>query len=72
MSWINDLKVAVIEKDIENITAITDSLPEFKDVNDAEEALNLIQEAIKIVKNKKEETLDIMNKIRQTKVFLTS
>ena len=72
MSWINDLKVAVIEEDIENITAITDSLPEFKDVNDAEEALNLIQEAIKIVKNKKEETLDIMNKIRQTKVFLTS
>ena len=72
MSWINDLKVAVIEEDIENITAITDSLPEFKDVNDAEEALNLVQEAIKIVKNKKEETLDIMNKIRQTKVFLTS
>jgi len=72
MSWINDLKIAVIEEDIDNITAITDSLPKFKDMNDAKEALTLIQEAIKIVKNKKEETLDIMNKIKQTKAFLTS
>jgi len=72
MSWINDLKIAVIEEDIENITAIADSLPKFKDINEAKEALNLIQEAIKIVKSKKEETLDIMNKIKQTKAFLTS
>jgi len=72
MSWINDLKIAVIEEDIDNITSITDSLPKFKDMNDAKEALTLIQEAIKIVKNKKEETLDIMNKIKQTKAFLTS
>ncbi len=72
MSWINDLKIAVIEEDIENITTIADSLPKFKDINDAKEALNLIQEAIKIVKSKKEETLDIMNKIKQTKAFLTS
>ncbi len=72
MSWINDLKIAVIEEDIENITTIADSLPKFKDINDAKEALNLIQEAIKIIKSKKEETLDIMNKIKQTKAFLTS
>ena len=72
MSWINDLKIAVIEEDIDNITAITDSLPKFKDMNDAKEALTLIQEAIKIIKSKKEETLDIMNKIKQTKAFLTS
>jgi len=72
MSWINDLKIAVIEEDIDNITSITDSLPKFQDMNDAKEALTLIQEAIKIIKSKKEETLDIMNKIKQTKAFLTS
>jgi len=72
MSWINDLKIAVIEEDIDNITSIADSLPKFQNMNDAKEALSLIQEAIEIVKNKKEETLDIMNKIKQTKTFLTS
>lgn len=72
MSWINDLKIAIIEEDIEKITSIADSLPKFQDINDAKEALNLIREAIKIVKNKKEETLDIMNKIKKTKAFLTS
>ena len=72
MSWINNLKTAVIEKDIQNITEITDTLPQFEDINEAEEALSLIQEAIKIVKNKKQETLNIMNKIKQTKTFLTS
>lgn len=72
MSWINDLKIAIIEEDIEKITSIADSLPKFQDINDAKEALNLIREAIKIVENKKEETLDIMNKIKKTKAFLTS
>ena len=72
MSWINELKTAVIEEDIQNITDITDNLPQFEDINEAEEALSLIQEAIRIVKEKKRETLDIMNKIKQTKTFLTS
>jgi len=72
MSWINDLKIAVIEEDIDNITTIANSLPKFQDINDAKEALNLIREATKIIQNKKEETLDTMNKIKKTKAFLTS
>ena len=72
MSWINELKTAVIEEDIQNITKITDTLPRFEDIDEAEKALSLIREAIRIVKEKRRETLDIMNKIRQTKTFLTS
>ena len=72
MSWINDLKIAVIEEDIENISSMTSSLPKFKDINDAKEALGLIEEAIKIVKNRREETLETMNKIKKTRAFLNS
>jgi len=72
MSWINDLKIAVIEEDIENISSMTNSLPKFKDINDAKEALGLIEEAIKIVKNRREETLETMNKIKKTRAFLNS
>ena len=70
MFWINSLKVAIIEKDIQSISDITSSLPKFYNLREAEEALSLIREAIKIVETQKNETLSIMNKIKQTKFFL--
>ncbi len=70
MFWINSLKVAIIEKDIQSISDITSSLPKFYDLKEAEEALSLIREAIRIVETQKNETLTIMKKIKQTKFFL--
>ena len=70
-TWINNLKIAIIEKDIGRIASIIKELPEFKNLDRAKEALSLIGLAIEIVDNEKQKTLKTMKKIKQTKEFLS-
>lgn len=70
MKWINSLKIAIIEENITEIGVIIENLPEYGNKEDAQEALALLDEAKNLVKNKKNETLTSMNKIKQTKVYL--
>jgi len=72
MNWITDLKLAIIDKNISNIGKLIKEVPKIDDMAKAQEALALINEAINIVDNEKEETLRSMNKIKQTKAFLHS
>ncbi len=72
VSWTNDLKIAIIEEDMESISKLTKNLPEFKILDEAQEALSLVKVAINIADKKKQETLSIINKIKQTKNFLSS
>ena len=72
MKWLNSLKVAIIEENIDQIEALTSELPDFDSKQRAEEALALISEAINIVSDHKSKTLVAMNKIKQTKAFLAS
>ncbi len=70
MKWLSDLKIAIIEENIDEISKMIKTLPEFKDLDKAKEALSLVSEAINLANEKKEEMLKIMNKIRKTKEFL--
>lgn len=72
MNWITDLKLAIIDKNISKIGKLIKEVPKIDDMAKAQEALALINEAINIVDNEKEETLRSMNKIKQTKAFLHS
>lgn len=70
MKWLNDLKIAVIEENIENINKAIQELPNFQDLDKAKEALSLLEEAMKLVNKEREKVLKTMNKIKKTKEFL--
>lgn len=70
MQWTNNLKIAVIENDILTIGVLIKDMPAFEDINEAQEALALIKEAIKIADDEKTKMVEIMKKMKQTKSFL--
>ena len=72
MTWLNELKVAIIEEDIIKIGSLTKEIPSYDSKQKAEEALALIGEAIKLVDDKKQQTLASMSKIKQTKSYLNN
>lgn len=66
----NDLTIAIVEKDSLKIGELINRLPEFTDIDTANHALALIGEAIVVVENDRNETFATMQKIKQTKAFL--
>lgn len=70
MQWTSDLQIAVIENNFSRIGELIKAVPEFVNLEEAQEALALIQEAIKIIDSEKEKTIEIMDKIKKTKAFL--
>lgn len=70
MQWTNNLKIAVIENDIVTIGKLIQNVPAFEDIDDAREALALIQESMKLVDEEKTRMIETMKKMKQTKAFL--
>lgn len=70
MQWMNNLTIAIVENDIAKIGKLIGDVPIFEDLDDAKEALSLIQEAIKVVDEERIKTMEIMKKMQQTKLFL--
>ncbi|WP_331773988.1 hypothetical protein [Sulfurospirillum sp. 1612] len=70
MPWLNKLKIAVIEENIENINALTTTIPNFDSLDKAQEALSLLQTAISLVKREQHKIALNMDKIRKTKEYL--
>ncbi len=70
MQWMNDLTIAVIEEDALRIGKLIESVPDFQDIETAQNALALIAHSIEIVERQKSETYAMMQKIKQTKAFL--
>lgn len=70
MQWMNDLTIAVIEEDALRIGELVKSVPDFQDIETAQNALALIARSIEIVERQKKETYAMMQKIKQTKAFL--
>jgi len=70
MSWLNKLKIAVIEENIENINALTKTVPNFDTLDKAQEALSLLQAAFLLVNKEKDKIAVSMDKIRKTKEYL--
>ena len=68
--WMNELSLAIIEENCEQIAHLVDTFPSIQDTKEAKQALVLIIQAQDILEKAKKETLLTMQKIKQTKRFL--
>lgn len=60
----------MIENDIVTIGKLIQEVPAFEDIDDAREALSLIQASMKLVDEEKTKMIETMKKMKQTKAFL--
>ncbi len=72
MSWSDQLKVAIVTKDTKKIASLTESMPEFEDVEQMKEALFLIKEAYVLMNELRDKTLSQINQIKKNIEFLES
>jgi len=70
--WLNNFKIAVIEKNIDSIKSLLEEMPEFKDLNSMKEAIYLIKEAAAFLQEKKSSMSLEMQQIRKNMDFLNS
>ena len=70
MKWLSDFKRALIEEDFDTVSKLVDKMPIFTGLKEQKEALHLINEAKKVVKEQKDETLKQMQQIQKTKKFV--
>lgn len=72
MEWLRELRIAVIEKNIEKVDALTFELPHFETLQDKKDALFLLKEALDILQNAKEDTKKVLSQLRKNIDFLNS
>jgi hypothetical protein len=70
MLWINDLKVFIINKDINHIQKHIENMPQFNDIKNAKEAQALIKEAIKLIEDEQTQVFSSMQKLKKIKKFI--
>jgi predicted translin family RNA/ssDNA-binding protein len=70
--WLNQLKIAIIQQDIDQLNGLLDDIPTFVDAGQMEEALYLFKEAKRIVEDLKDETAISMKQIKKNIDFLNS
>ena len=70
--WLNQLKVAVVQKDIELLGGLLDDIPEFSEPKEIEEILFLLKEATAVMKKRKDETRVAMVQMKKNIDFLES
>lgn len=70
--WLNDLKIAIIEKDTQKIEALIDKMPIFEHLEGMQEAQYLLREALILLHTLKDETAKSMQQIKKNLNFLRS
>ena len=70
--WLNKLKIALVEKDVESLSRLMDNLPQLDSTQDIKEALYLIKEASVLVQRLKDETSLSMKQITKNLHYLKS
>jgi len=71
MSYLRELKVAVINEDIEKLKSLLDKDITFSSLDEAKEINSYIQQAVNLLTRKKNEVFKEMQKIKQLKKFNT-
>lgn len=72
MNWLNDLKIAILEKDIDRIEILMGTMPEFESVEDMKSASALLEESMMIVQGERSELSKKMIELKKSKKFLQS
>jgi hypothetical protein len=70
--WLNQLKIAIIEKNTERLSALMDELPTLEDPQEIETALCLLKEATLLVEGLRDETQNSMLQMKKNIDFLKS
>lgn len=70
--WINDLKIAIIEKNADKIDELVECMPMFDKFEDMRDSAALLKEANLLMFTLKDETAESLKKIKKTKEFLDS
>ncbi|WP_456479480.1 hypothetical protein [Nautilia sp.] len=70
-SYINRLKIAVINRDFKALEEVVNTQPEFKTEEEAKEILAYMKEAANILQKEKNRLAEEMNKIKRIKKFNT-
>lgn len=70
--WLTKLKIAIVEKNVENISKLMEEIPQLEDLKKMEEAVYLIREAAELVYTLQDETSASMKQIRKNIDFLKS
>jgi len=71
MSYLRELKVAVINEDIEKLKSLLEKDITFSSLDEAKEINSYIKQAINLLTRKKNEVFKEMQKIKQLKKFNT-
>ena len=69
MDYIKELKIAIINKDLEKLKELSTSSFSFKNIKEAKEALALIKEATSILQKEKENLSNQMLQIKKLQKF---
>ena len=70
--WLNDFKIAIIEKDTQKIDKLLDETPKFTELKDMQEASYLMREAFELIHKLKDETGATMTQLKKNMDFLDS
>ncbi|SFV50974.1 hypothetical protein MNB_SM-4-479 [hydrothermal vent metagenome] len=68
--WLKELKIAVIEKNIEKLTSLMESLPKLEDPKEIDEAIYLIKAATELVEGLRDDTKNSMIQMKKNIDFL--
>ena len=71
--WLKDLKIAIINNDLETIKGYSlATLPSFESIEEAKEALKLIENATNLLKKEQNKIAKNMQALKQAKKFAQS
>ncbi len=70
--WLNDLKIAIIEKNTQRIDELVECMPMFDSLDDMKASAALLKEANLLMFTLKDETAESLQKIKKTKDFLNA
>lgn len=68
--WLNELKIAIINKDDEKVLCLIEDLPKFDSIDDLICVREIIRDFIKKLQNERDALHKSMLKLKQTRVFL--
>jgi len=70
--WLTNLKIAIVEKDIEKLDKLIDEIPKLETKAEMEEALYLVKEASNLATTLKNETVKSMKQINNNLNYIKS
>jgi hypothetical protein len=68
-NYLNELKVAVINEDIDKLQKLIDITPEYETIEEAREIVSFMREAIKLLQKEKNRLSIEMQKIKKLQKF---